>query len=398
MKSETKMNSKIVVVVAGLCASSSAWGQGVADAYTLVELQRLDPANPVRPAAINNSGVVVGESIDGSVRVPVVFMPDGVSTELSTPVISDSIRAVDINDEGAILYRASVSEGSPLHVRTAKGVHHELPVPAGYDLSYGIAINSRGDVAGGVFELPDLVDGVPAIWSLTPSGYEVNVLSSLFGKGVSAFSDSGLVGYWGQYSSSGNGDLYDTRTGEVVSHFSGAQFAEAQDINSAGRCVYAFDEGSSDVQTAVSGLVASIYPLGCEDSATPWCETQGQMLGLAINEQDVVVGYANPVLLDNDGWPDGDYGPSTAFVWSEQTSSVRLTDLVIESDLVGWTLSSAVDINDAGWIIGNGNKDGEAAAFLLIPREPCAGDVNRDGAVTPTDFSAWVGAYQSGCD
>jgi len=395
------MRAIAVVVSAGAALTgftAGAFGQHVPEAYTLIELQRIDPGNPVYPVAINNSGVAVGESVDGSVRVPVVFMPDGVSSELSTPVVSDSVRAIDINDEGAILYGASVNQGSPLRVRTAKGVHHELPVPAGYDLSYGVAINSRGDVAGGMFELPDLFDGVPAIWSLTPSGYEVNLISSLFRVGVGAFSDSGLIGHWGQNSGTGNGDLYDTRTGEVVFHFSGGQFADAQDINNAGRCVYVFDEGASDVQTGVSGVVGSIFPLGCEGSATPWCETQGQMVGRAINEQDVVVGYANPVLLDNDGWPDGDYGPSTAFIWSEETSSVRLADLVLESDLVGWSLAEAVDINDAGWIVGKGTKDGEAAAFLLIPREPCIADTNRDGDVTPADFSAWVSAFNRGCD
>jgi len=33
----------------------------------------------------------------------------------------------------------------------------------------------------------------------------------------------------------------------------------------------------------------------------------------------------------------------------------------------GWTLASASAINRAGWIVGNGVKDGYPAMFLLIP-------------------------------
>jgi len=36
----------------------------------------------------------------------------------------------------------------------------------------------------------------------------------------------------------------------------------------------------------------------------------------------------------------------------------------------GWTLASANAINRAGWIVGNGVKDGYPAMFVLIPNTP----------------------------
>ena len=111
-----------------------------------------------------------------------------------------------------------------------------------------------------------------------------------------------------------------------------------------------------------------------------------------------IVGRSVTVEFDGDGEPTGDNGIYEAFVWSSDTGTMKLVDLIVEGDTAGWFLERAVDINDAGWIVGNGTKNGEPRSFLLIPREPCVGDANRDGQVTPADFSAWVSAFNSGCD
>ena len=82
----------------------------------------------------------------------------------------------------------------------------------------------------------------------------------------------------------------------------------------------------------------------------------------------------------------------------DESGTIDLSTLVKDGSADGWDLRSATDINEDGWIVGNGIRNGESRAFLLIPREPCAGDTNRDGQVTPADFSAWVSAFNSGCD
>jgi len=35
----------------------------------------------------------------------------------------------------------------------------------------------------------------------------------------------------------------------------------------------------------------------------------------------------------------------------------------------GWVLTTAEAINDQGWIVGNGYKNGTARGFLLVPQD-----------------------------
>lgn len=388
-------------------AASGATAQGVADAYTLVELQRLDPANPVRPAAINNSGIVVGWSTGGSTDTAVVFAADGSVVSLVLPGNPSDTIAIEINDEGYILYRSISDDESRVLKPTGESLI--LQAPQGYHSPYGWLMNASGEVGGRVKVTlgPDEFESFPAIWRLTPNGYEAEVLDDEQYRSMSVLSDSGLICLSETDDVFGQPEawVYDLRTGDELTRLTSEIGVALQDVNSKGHVMYAGGQGASGIFTQIydatmQGGNQRVYPMGCENAAPGaynQCESESQMTGVAFNGHDVVVGFGNPVALDPDGWPDG-YEPETSFIWSAESGSIRLESLVVESDLVGWSLDSPIDINDAGWIIGNGTKDGEDAAFLLIPREACAGDVNRDGEVTPTDFTAWINAFNSGCD
>ena len=69
------------------------------------------------------------------------------------------------------------------------------------------------------------------------------------------------------------------------------------------------------------------------------------------------------------GWLGNSSGNNriAAFWPSHWESPVLLTDAyLIHGFDASWHLSEAVDINDSGWIIGNGTKGGDARGWLLV--------------------------------
>jgi probable HAF family extracellular repeat protein len=64
----------------------------------------------------------------------------------------------------------------------------------------------------------------------------------------------------------------------------------------------------------------------------------------------------------------GSPGSVRAFRWTPERGLEDLNNLLPAG--TGWVLSSANDINDAGWIIGNGLLNGQGRAFLLVPKDP----------------------------
>jgi len=83
----------------------------------------------------------------------------------------------------------------------------------------------------------------------------------------------------------------------------------------------------------------------------------GDSTALAINGRGQAVGQSGRYWFA---------GPSDtrALLWQEG----RVHDL---NDCIpagsGWVLASARGINDRGWIVGAGKRDGRARAFLLLP-------------------------------
>lgn len=100
-------------------------------------------------------------------------------------------------------------------------------------------------------------------------------------------------------------------------------------------------------------------------------------------------------------------------VWIDQGSPIPFEDYVqqIGIDLDGWNITNVSDISADGTTIvgtayrddwfGGGGPSVRLEAFVIRTGGSCAADVNNDGALTPTDFTAWIGAFNDGlpaCD
>jgi len=79
---------------------------------------------------------------------------------------------------------------------------------------------------------------------------------------------------------------------------------------------------------------------------------------------------AHPRAMNNCEAIVGSYGPfgdaDRAFVWSEALGFRDLNDAIGEQK--GWVLQMATGINEAGEIVGWGEKNHEDAGFLLVPK------------------------------
>ncbi len=85
----------------------------------------------------------------------------------------------------------------------------------------------------------------------------------------------------------------------------------------------------------------------------------------AINDEGQIVG--NCGIFEVLTWPYDNNRQSKAFIWDKDTGVVYLDDF-LEEDSEWDRLTVANDINNDGWVVGEGvTKDGQVHAFLMIP-------------------------------
>jgi hypothetical protein len=103
------------------------------------------------PAAINNSGVVVGATTDGTNYAPWVSIAGAPSVPLPVPAGAQSVFPTDVNDAGVIV-GVAYTNWNPVAVRwmpNAGGYAiEELPRLPGEASSYATAINNLGQIVG----------------------------------------------------------------------------------------------------------------------------------------------------------------------------------------------------------------------------------------------------------
>jgi hypothetical protein len=121
------------------------------------------------PIAINESGVVVGWSFNGSHTRPFMWTLDGGMTDLRPGAQTDGV-AWAINSGGTIVF----DDGGLAFVRGADGTTRELTVPGSAE-RYAAAINDQGDVVGGANFNGDYGSAKAVLWS---SDGELTLLES----------------------------------------------------------------------------------------------------------------------------------------------------------------------------------------------------------------------------
>jgi len=176
-------------------------------------------------------------------------------------------------------------------------------------------------------------------------------------------------------------------------------------------------------QAAIVYEVIDLGTLGGDESLAYCINDAGQIVGEAMNNK----GDSHATLFDPTGAGNnldlGTLGGRDSWAWSindvgqivgeaedtegnyratlfDPTGAGNNIDLNILIDPAsGWMLISASDINNSGWIVGQGiNPQGESHAFLLVPcRYKLAGDLNDDCKVDFADFALMAANWLVDC-
>jgi uncharacterized membrane protein len=101
---------------------------------------------------------------------------------------------------------------------------------------------------------------------------------------------------------------------------------------------------------------------------------------------------------------NGPFSQATGFVWTETLGMISIEDLLADHGIslpTGFQIDSLSSITQDGTkIVGTGSYPATYPDYwtILIDLDDsleCPADVNGDGSVTPTDFSAWINAFNN---
>src|SRR5690606_37786066 len=126
-----------------------------------------------------------------------------------------------------------------------------------------------------------------------------------------------------------------------------------------------WDDADADARGFLWTPEEGLLDLGLLEGGTTfeaWC----------VNGSDQVVGEA-----------DASDGQRRAVIWDRTHGLQDLNDRMERFSSRGWVLTQARGINDRGWVVGQGVKDGRIRAFLLRPVN-C--DVNGDHRIDAVDL------------
>jgi len=293
--------------------------------------------NSTLAAAINQAGQVAGQTSYGGTAF---LWSNGVMTTFGTGFTVNTLN--DAGQLGGQLYNGSMyaaiwtsSKTTTLNALTSSAVGDVL------------GINKKGQAVG-------TSDNVAVIWK---SGTKATALASLGGinSAATAINTSGTVVGW-----SDTNALYTTHAvvwnGTKATDLGtlGGRLSAANDINDAGVIA-----GYATLATT-NGTAGYAH-------ATTWRGTQATDLGTlggfesranAINSTGQVVGWSN-------------YLTNNANMHATLWSGGKIVDLnsFLDTSLAsdGWVLTTAIDINDAGWIVTQGynSKYQQGGSFLL---------------------------------
>jgi probable HAF family extracellular repeat protein len=322
-----------VLLLALLCVVAGMAQAAPAKKWTIVDLGSLGTFGS-RAQVVNNRGDVAGET---SVAMPgggfeptrPFLWQDGVMRDLGSP--SGAFAFVwGMNDRGSIL--ANDEFGNSFLWKD--GTWNALPLGSGTGLNKSEAVagihapaGAGGPRAylysGGVFhDLGTLGGTGSAAWGLNDRGAVVG--------------DSHLPG-----DESAHAFLYEDGVMKDLGTLGGA-FSGANDVNNHGVVV-----GSSALADGRTG--AFIYD--AKGGMRPLFATTGLSDATAINDHGAVV---------------GNFFNGKSFLF-EDGILTRLEEIP-EVVAAGWTSLAPADINDRGWIVGQGVRAGQGRAFLLTPR------------------------------
>jgi uncharacterized membrane protein len=293
--------------------------------------------------AINDNGTIVGTAFAGSESRGWQWNQQNGMNEVYG-FGYDRTTAVDINDQGFII--GSFTEDS-----TTKGFRykngawwHLSPIP-GQSESSPSGINNLNQVVGiSDFASDARATGWLPILPDTP-GFALPSYGNQVESSARALNDLGesvgsarLAGSQRATIFRNNNTLFDLHGLLPL----GTTFSLAHDNNESGWVVGQFTN-ATDAYGFVFNLELGMVTVG---------EANDQTSLVAINENGQAV---------------GSNGLADAVLWHSSTGRQSLNDLIDPNS--GWNLTSARDINDNGWIIGQGSFNGVNTTYLARPTE-----------------------------
>jgi len=300
----------------------------------------------------------------------------------------------DLNNQGVVAgyYTGSGSEASSLFTwQTGDVITRYNTMGLGLQSGFGYKLNESNQMVGTLYD-PDarrnkavlwntpnspvaLSETVSNVWTNNPSRV-ISASQTGYGATGGAINDlghaAGTVNLWSSTPVIWRDGSPTVQLADVVNPYPGFRAVNA--MNNADQVLFdgtaLWDNGTlryidgmygnalnerGDVVGRTNGMHAGLWRYGTVIDLGDLPGGQDSSIARDINEAGQVVG--------NGSAQDGAH----AFIW--QNGMMSDLNALIDSGL-GWTLSSALAINDQGQILGKGLFNGQARSFLLTPMTP----------------------------
>lgn len=359
------MKRHIQHILAALALLLTSQTQAAAITYRITDLGDLSGGADYSVAtSINNAGLVVGYSESATGLEAFVWQSGKMQGLGYLPGGSGRSVANGVNEVGQVAGMNLTVEGARAFIwSSSEGMKDLGDLPGGADISSGNALNDVGQVVGSSRAangdrafLWDNAAGLQNLGNLPWSAFNTSFATGInnaghvvgYGEAQDGVSSSMRAFLWSSGVMEDLGDLSPNTFGHTVGRAINDQgqvvgHSSLDPIGSLAR-EHAFLWSASTGMQDLGALA------GDTDSAAFSINDRGQVVGMsASSESGFMAGHE-------------------AFIW-ESGQMHNLNSLINLGDpLFGlFTLTSALDINDLGQIVGYGTLSGELRAFLLTP-------------------------------
>lgn len=350
-----------VAVGAVSCASAGLNGAALgAPAYTITDIGTLPNGSSSFANDVNNLRQVTGNAgTSGSSNLHAYLWTNGTKTDLGILTAVNFSRGYAINDSGvvvgesdnntsnAFIYQNGTMSGlTSLQGGNFFGVAHDIN-NAGVIVGISRANTAAGGTASRATKwvngVPQDLGSIDGLDNTTARAWAVNNAGTAVGLSRNTVANTSQATLWSGGTIQNLGSLGDN-----------LQFSQAYGINDNGLIVGASYTG----QTTGSGTPithAVIWQGGTITDLGTFGATFSEAKD--VNAAGLIVGYSTNI----------SGSPATALLWQNGVA-IDLNTLIPAGS--GWVLRSAESINDAGDVAGYGTFGGQTHAFLLTVPEP----------------------------
>ena len=314
--------------------------------YNVIDLGTLG-GNASYAYSVNDNNQIVGKAYINSSEYRACFFDStghGNNINLKGSFMYPWGEARSINNSGNIVGTA----GGAAYLFNNSGQGNNRWLGAGFALS----INNSGQIVGGATSA--------CLFDPTGGGNNIN-LGTLGGLGSLAYSindNAQIVGRATDSSGSSHACLFDSTGGKNNTDLGtlGGSESYAYSINNSSQIVGFSTRGDSSIRACLFDPTG-----GGNNKNLGIISGHNYSTAFAINDNNQIVGVV---------YDDPAYYNCHACLF-DPTGGRNNTDLnTLIDPSSGWTLAYAWDISNNGWIVGEGNHNGQDRAFLLVIPEP----------------------------